>query len=336
MKFLHQLVFSSLAVLMISACSDGALKRRTAEGDFEYLDSKLSTAWKMPQDAELQLYHDYDIPAGNYQGALGEQVDIRPPQSVLTLIPGVRIDSGKNRIIFWTVKPQLADQIWHVIAQFLEQHQVARSQSSASMVETSWVTWAEEDEVSPVKTRYRYTRLQQKNQYGVQVSLVDMQHSGTEDEALYNQDRYTVMMANAITTSYDRQAQEDAARKSRQMAQQIAVAMGTDRSGLPVVIARTSYDNMWQRLSDSLSQVGFHIDGRNRSQGTIKAKFSQPDDEVWQSLGVKPISLDNRTYTLLLGDLGNRTSINITDGDDKPVAEEKLKEFAAALSALFQ
>jgi outer membrane protein assembly factor BamC len=336
MKFFNQLVCSSLAVFMMSGCSDSALTRQTAEGDFDYLNAKLSTAWKMPPDAELQRYHNYDIPDGKYQGGLGEQVDIRPPQSVLTLIPGVRIDSDKNQVTFWTVQPQLADEIWHVISQYLEQHQVARSQSRPSLIDTAWISWSAEDEVAPVKARYRYTRLQQGKKYGIQVSLLDMQQSGsTAEKAIYIQNRYTVIMANAITMQYDRQTQEEAARKSRQMAQQIAVAMGADRSGLPVVIARTPYDNMWQRLPDALTKIGFSVEDRNRSQGTIKVKFSQPDDEVWQALGVAPVSLDNGTYTLLLGDLGNRTSINITGKGDKPVTEEKLKVFSTALAALF-
>ncbi|MDW6093534.1 outer membrane protein assembly factor BamC [Vibrio rhizosphaerae] len=337
MKFFNQLVCSSLAVFLMSGCSDSALTRQAAEGDFNYLDAKLSTAWKMPQDAELQLYHNYDIPEGKYQGGLGEQVDIRPPQSVLALIPGVRIDNSQHEVTFWTVKPQLADQIWDVIAQYLEQHQVALSQHRADQIDTTWISWVAEDEVAPVKARYRYTRVQQGKQYGIQVSLLDMQQSpDSAEKAIYLQNRYTVMMANAITMKYDHQAQEEAARKSRQMAQQIAVAMGADRSGLPVVIARTPYDNMWQRLPDVLVKIGFGVEERNRSQGTVKVKYSQPDDEVWQALGVAPVSLDNGTYTLLLGDLGNRTSINITGKNDKPVAEEKLKEFSAALSALFK
>ncbi|KUI98891.1 outer membrane protein assembly factor BamC [Vibrio sp. MEBiC08052] len=335
MKFFNQLVCSSLAVFMMSGCSDSALTRQAAEGDFDYLNAKLSTTWKMPQDAELQLYHNYDVPDGKYQGGLGEQVDIRPPQSVLALIPGVRINSDNNEITFWTVKPQLADQIWQVISQYLDQHQVARSQSRPSLIDTAWISWSAEDEVAPVKARYRYTRIQQGKQYGIKVSLLDMQQNGSTGKAIYSQNRYAVTMANAITMQYDRQAQEEAARKSRQMAQQIAVAMGSDRSGLPVVIARTPYDNMWQRLPDALVKIGFNVEDRNRSQGTIKVKFSQPDNEVWQALGVAPVSLDNGTYTLLLGDLGNRTSVNITGKNDKPVAEEKLKEFSTALSALF-
>ena len=39
------------------------------------------------------------------------------------------------------------------------------------------------------------------------------------------------------------------------------------------------------------------------------------------------MELDAGKYTFLLGDLGNRTSINITDSSGKPVEEEFLIRF---------
>ncbi|MGB5804570.1 MAG: outer membrane protein assembly factor BamC, partial [Vibrio anguillarum] len=40
------------------------------------------------------------------------------------------------------------------------------------------------------------------------------------------------------------------------------------------------------------------------------------------------------TYTFLLGDLGNRTSINVTNSAGKPVEEELLKDMVPVLSAI--
>ncbi|MDG2932629.1 outer membrane protein assembly factor BamC, partial [Vibrio parahaemolyticus] len=48
---------------------------------------------------------------------------------------------------------------------------------------------------------------------------------------------------------------------------------------------------------------------------------------------VKPVELAAGKYTFLLGDLGNRTSINITDSSGKPVEEEFLKSLAPVLAA---
>ncbi len=115
---------------------------------------------------------------------------------------------------------------------------------------------------------------------------------------------------------------------------QIPITMGTDRSGFPVIIARTPYNVLWQRLPMILPKMGFTIDERNQSQGTIKAKYASPDDEFWNEIGVKPMELKSGTYTFLFGDLGNRTSINVTDSSGKPVEEAFLKSMAPVLAAV--
>ncbi|MEI8634142.1 outer membrane protein assembly factor BamC [Vibrio sp. PP-XX7] len=79
------------------------------------------------------------------------------------------------------------------------------------------------------------------------------------------------------------------------------------------MIARSPYDALRQRLSQSLMKIGFKIEDQNRSQGTMSVKYSRPDDEVWSSLGVQAFTLPQGSYTFLLGDLENRTSINMTD-----------------------
>ncbi|MDF5404303.1 outer membrane protein assembly factor BamC, partial [Vibrio parahaemolyticus] len=109
--------------------------------------------------------------------------------------------------------------------------------------------------------------------------------------------------------------------------------MGKDRSGLPVIIARAQYNMLWQRLPNILPKMGFKIEERSQSQGTITAKYASPDDEFWNDIGVKPVELAAGKYTFLLGDLGNRTSINITDSSGKPVEEEFLKSLAPVLAA---
>ena len=66
----------------------------------------------------------------------------------------------------------------------------------------------------------------------------------------------------------------------------------------------------------------------------MKAKYAAPDDAFWTEVGVKPIGLSSGTYTFLFGDLGNRTSINVTDSSGKPVEEELLKDMVPVLSAV--
>ena len=40
-------------------------------------------------------------------------------------------------------------------------------------------------------------------------------------------------------------------------------------------------------FADILPHMGFTIEERSQSQGTVKAKYALPDDEFWQEIGVK-------------------------------------------------
>ncbi|OEE82421.1 hypothetical protein A1QK_20600 [Vibrio genomosp. F10 str. 9ZD137] len=82
--------------------------------------------------------------------------------------------------------------------------------------------------------------------------------------------------------------------------------------------------------------MGFTLEARNQSQGTVKAKYASPDDSFWEEIGVKPVDLKGGTYTFLFGDLGNRTSINITDSAGKPVEEQLLSDMAPVLAAMVE
>ncbi|MEF1192969.1 outer membrane protein assembly factor BamC, partial [Vibrio parahaemolyticus] len=51
MKLSSQLVLSSLAVFVLTACSGGANQRRQAKDDFEYLNTPALDALNVPQGA---------------------------------------------------------------------------------------------------------------------------------------------------------------------------------------------------------------------------------------------------------------------------------------------
>ena len=64
------------------------------------------------------------------------------------------------------------------------------------------------------------------------------------------------------------------------------------------------------------------------------AKYAAPDDEFWTTIGVKPVNLKSGSYTFLFGDLGNRTSINVTDSKGKPIEEKLLKDMVPVIAVI--
>jgi len=335
MKLSSQLVLSSLAVFVLTACSGDAIQRRQAQDDFEYLNSPDLGEWKAPQDAQPQFYPNYDIPKGNYAGGVGKSVDIRPPQQVLELIPGARLDrSSDGEVTLWLLRKDELDKVWQTVQNMLAVNKISVENQTDSRIETGWVTWNSPDEELQIGSRYEIVRAEVNGRHSFKVSLIDWREGNQVKEVTaVNRERYNVLMTNLVTARYDQEVREEAQRKAQELVKQIPIIMGKDRSGLPVIVARAQYNMLWQRLPNILPKMGFKIEERSQSQGTITAKYASPDDEFWNDIGVKPVELDGGKYTFLLGDLGNRTSINITDSSGKPVEEEFLKSLAPVLAA---
>jgi len=337
MKFSCQLVTSTLAVFLLSACSHNAVERKQAVDNFSYLDTSALQAWHYSDIATPETSHKYEIPVGQYHGSIGEDVDIRAPQQILKLLSGVRVNFHGDSAEFWMVKNGLADKLWAEIIGFLNTSGAKYAQPKSSVIQTGWVSWSPEDEPSPVLGRYQFQKLSKSNQNGIKISLIDIKQAGQSE--IHNTsllERYTVEMTNIVIVRFDAKLRADEAKRIRNQMNNIDIKMGNDRSGLPVIIARAPYNVMWQRLPHALGKIGMTVQDKAESQGSLKVDYLRPDSDVWNSMNVKPVVLKNGTYTLLLGDLGNRTSINITDSKGKPVAEDNLKSFAPVFSKLLE
>ncbi|WP_261903010.1 outer membrane protein assembly factor BamC [Vibrio fortis] len=333
MKYSHQLVIGSLAVFVLTACSGSATQRRQAKDDFEYLETPELTQWQLPEDATPQFYPNYDIPKGEFAGGTGRDVDIRPPQQVLELIPGARAERQNGEVTLWLLRAEEADRVWQTAVDMLTERNIGVREQSDKEIETDWVTWVSEDEEVEIGSRYTISRFEANNRHGFKINLIDWRE-GSEEKPVSatNKERYNAFMTNLVMAKYDENLRAEAALKAQELVKKIPISMGSDRSGFPVIIARTPYNVLWQRLPKLLPQMGFELEERNQSQGTVKAKYASPDDEFWDEIGLKPIDLSPGTYTFLFGDLGNRTSINVTDASGKPVEEELLKSMVPILA----
>ena len=337
MKFSRQLAVSSLAVIVLAACSSDPNTRREAKDDFNYLEAPELRSWQLAEDATPQFYPNYEIPEGDFKGGIGREVDIRPPQQVLELIPGARVERQGSEVTLWLLKQDEMDKVWATVQKMLTEINVKALEETDDRIETDWVTWVSEDEDVEIGSRYEITRFEANRRFGFKMVLIDWREANTvKPVTRTNEERYNTLMTNLVTARYDRDLREEAALKAQQLVKSIPISMGTDRSGLPVIIARTPYNVMWQEVPELLPRMGFTIDSRNQSQGTAKAKYASPDDEFWNDVGLKPIDLEPGEYTFLFGDLGNRTSINVTDKDGKPVNESLLRSLEPLISTVIK
>ena len=335
MKLSSQLVLSSLAVFVLTACSGGATQRRQAKDDFEYLNTPALKEWKLAIDSQPHFYPNYRIPEGKFKGGAGQDVDIRPPQQILELIPGARLEHSKNsEVTLWLLSRDDLDKVWLTIQEMLKEKNTSLVNQADNRLETDWISWESPDEDTEIDSRYEITLIDQDGRHGFKVNLIGWREGNqVKPVTELNRERYNVLMTNLITVRYDQTARELAQQKSQNLVKHIPVTMGKDRSGLPVIIARSPYNVAWDRIPSILPKMGFKVEERRQSQGIVTTKYTSPDDAFWNDIGVEPIDLKSGKYTFQLGDLGNRTSINVTDASGKPVEEALLKSLVPVLAA---
>ncbi|MCG7498435.1 outer membrane protein assembly factor BamC [Vibrio sp. Of7-15] len=334
MKFKYRFVLTSVMAVSLAACSGNPTERRQAKQDFTYMETTPFKVWNQPEGSKVEFSSFYAIPEGNFNGELGPGVDIRPPQQVLQLIPGARADLQNGEVTLWLVKEEELTKVWQTALDLIAKRNIPLRSQDDSRLETDWVSWISEDEDTEIGSRYVIEKTKQAKRHGFKITLVDWKEAGkVQPVSATNKERYNILMTNLVTSAYDQQVRDDARVRAQELVKQIPISMGQDRSGLPVIIARAPYNVFWERLPDLLPKVGLTMEGRNRSQGQVQVKYRAPDDAFWQEIGTKPLAFEGKTYNLLLGDLGNRTSINVTDGAGKPVSEEVLTSLAPVLAA---
>lgn len=336
MKPVFKLSLSALMVASLAACSGGD-SRRQASDDFKYLETPPLSQWQNLPDQQPEFSGAYGIPQREFNGPLGQQVDIRPPQQILELIPGARYERDAEGVTIWLPRAEQAQRLWQTIDSMVADAQIPVRTSSPDGIETDWLTWTIEDDDEVIESRYVVTPQEIRGRHGLRMQMVEWKRNGSSDGlTAASKDRYNAQMANFITARYDSELREEARIRAQELVKNIPVSLGKDRSGLPVIIARAPYDVFWERLPNILDKLGFTIEDRNRSQGTLTLEYKAPDEEVWEELVVEPLQLSRGKYSILLGDLGNRTSINVTDSAGKPVSEEALASLAPVLGAAIE
>ena len=180
MKLSHQLVVSSLAVFVLSACSGDATQRRQAKDDFDYLNTPPLTEWNNIEGVNPRNYTNYQIPQGEFSGGVGRDVDIRPPQQVLELIPGARAERKNGEVTLWLLREDELDKVWQTALKMLQEQNIAIREQTDNRIETDWVSWQSEDEDAEIGSRYEITSVEANNRYGFKISLIDWREAGKQ------------------------------------------------------------------------------------------------------------------------------------------------------------
>ena len=330
MNFKYKLIFAAVMAASLSACSNTALNE--ANNGFDYLNTPALDTWHVPAGAATFSSNEYTIPQGNITGNIGSKVNILPPQQVLPLIQGMQSITDNQGATLKLPQADQVAQLWAAAEQIFTAKKVAFTRQADNSLQTDWMDWGTKD-----KTGIRYRLSQSITPEGAYLtaSVLGLTNDGKVIPlSTANQDRYSIILLNHVMAQYQANEQKLAAAQAAKLMTNIQIYVGQDRSGLPVIIAQAPYDAVWVRLPGLLNQLGMKVTALNQSQGSITVKYDAPKSAFWTSLGVSPMTLKNQAYQLLVGDLGNRASINITTKAGQLVAKSVLESVSPALSAI--
>jgi len=323
-------------VMLLAACSSDQRYKRQVSGDESYLKAADISELHAPSGMILPLQNgDFDIPAASGNGAVGKQLDIRPPAQPLALMNGTRTQFAGNSGVL--MLDNASGALWPQVVAVVQarNYPIASRTDGSQTLTTDWVQWNRADEDHQYRGRYQIAVQQQGYQQALSVKLLELEQEGKAVTSPVQMQRYTAQMLNELSAGLDKieTTREDAAAKGSTA--QINVQSSADDTGLPNLIVRAPFNLVWERLPAALERVGMKITDQNRPQGSLSVTYKAPSSETWDELGAKDPELTNGNYKLQVGDLDNRSSLQFLDPKGHALTQSQNDALVAVLQAAF-
>lgn len=323
-------------VMLLAACSSDQRYKRQVSGDESYLKAADINELHAPAGMILPLQNgDFDIPSASAKGAVGKQLDIRPPAQPLALINGARTQFAGNSGVL--LVDNASGALWPQVVTVVQtrNYPIASRTDGSQTLTTDWVQWNRADEDHQYRGRYQIAVQQQGYQQALSVKLLELEQEGKAVTSPVQLQRYTAQMLNELSAGLDKIAttRDDAAVKGSTA--QINVQSGADDTGLPTLVVRAPFNLVWERLPTALERVGMKITDRNRPQGSLNVTYSAPSSETWDSIGAKDPELTDGNYKLQVGDLDNRSSLQFLDPKGHALTQSQNDALVAVFQAAF-
>ncbi|WP_038907345.1 outer membrane protein assembly factor BamC [Dickeya oryzae] len=325
-------------IMLLAACTSDQRYKRQVNGDESYLQTPEHRALNVPPGLILPLQNgDFDIPPVNQNGLVGKALDIRPPMQPLALLNGSRGQVSGNTATLLLENNARNSSLWSVLTQVLQSkgYTIASRQDANRTLTTDWITWKREDEDVAYQARYQITLQTQGYQLALTVKLLDLQQNTSPVTDSSETQRYTAMMLNTLSDELDKRLNDNDSAQASRNSQQLNVQSGADDSGLPLLVVRGSYNQVWDRLPKALDKVGMTVNDRSRPQGSVSVSYKAPGSGTWNELGARDPQLPNGDYKLQVGDLGNRSTLQFIDSKGHTLSQSQNDALVAVLQAAF-
>ncbi|ABG14217.1 outer membrane protein assembly factor BamC [Yersinia pestis] len=325
-------------VMLLAACSTDQRYKRQVSGDESYLTAPGLKPLNAPSGMILPVQNgEFDVRTVNSQGAVGKQLDIRPPVQPLTLLSGSRAENATDTSkLLLENSPQNRD-LWAQVTRVLQDHNwpIASRQDASQTLTTDWIKWNRADEDVQFEGRYQISVQEQGYQLALVVKSLELQQGGKTITQYSEIQRYNSAMLNAIIEGLDKvRADSESSQASRKVGT-LDVQSGSDDTGLPLLIVRAPYAVVWERLPAALEKVGMKVTDRSRPQGTVSVTSKSLSSSSWDALGAKDPELPEGDYKLQVGDLDNRSSLQFIGPKGHTLTQAQNDALVAVFQAAF-
>lgn len=324
-------------VMLLAACSSDSRYKRQVSGDESYLDAAPLAELHAPAGMILPVENgDYNIPVTNGSGAVGKALDIRPPAQPLALVSGAStrfigdtatllVESGRNGNLW----PQVVNII------LKQNYTIAKRDDGSQTLTTDWVQWKRLDEDQQYRGRYQISVKPQGYQQAVVVKLLNLKQAEKPVADAASLQRYSSEMMNVISAGLDKTTTDTQNVARNRSATALDVQSAADDTGLPMLVVRGPFNQIWQRLPAVLEKVGMKVTDSTRSTGSIAVTYKPLSDSNWQELGLRDPGLTSGDYKLQVGDLDNRSSMQFIDPKGHTLTQSQNDALVAIFQAAF-
>ncbi|WP_241606819.1 outer membrane protein assembly factor BamC [Rosenbergiella epipactidis] len=322
--------------MLLAGCSHDQHYKREVNGNEEYLDAPALSQMNVPQGMILPLESaNYAVPQGRAQGAVGKQLDIRPPVQALSLLNGSRAQfQGTTGML------QIANtgsSLWGQTVAALQANKfaIAQQDDARQQLTTDWISWNRQDEDHQYRGRYQVAVVAQGYEQTLMVKPIALEHKGQAVTSNTEIQRYTAQLLNDISAQLNTAETDRLNAAAANRAGSVDVQSGADETGLPNLIVRAPFDVTWQRLPKALPLAGMTISDSNRADGSLQLSYSDLSSSQWAALGAKDPELAEGKYKLQVGDLDNRSSLQFIDPKGHILTQSQNDALVAVLQAAF-
>jgi len=324
-------------VMLLAACSSDSRYKRQVSGDESYLDATPLAELHAPAGMILPVENgDYNIPVSNGSGAVGKALDIRPPAQPLALVSGARTQFTGDTATLQVESARNAN-LWPQVVSVLQakNYGIDKRDDASQTLTTDWIEWNRLDEDQQYRGRYQVSVKPQGYQQAVVVKLLNLEQAGKPVSDPASLQRYSAEMLNAISAGLDKTATDAANAAQSRSGSTFDVQSGADDTGLPMLVVRGPFNQVWQRLPATLERVGMKVTDSTRSTGSMTVTYKPLSDSSWEELGARDPGLASGDYKLQVGDLDNRSSLQFIDPKGHTLTQSQNDALVAVFQAAF-